>query len=57
MTEAKMNATLKVMNVSTTGDARVASTFSVVVGQIHSADGHENEPLKIFYKKFQTHYK
>ena len=52
MTEAKMNATLKVMNVSTTGDARVASTFSVVVGQIHSADGHENEPLKIFYKKF-----
>ncbi len=30
MTEAKMNATLKVMNVSTTGDARVASTYSVV---------------------------
>jgi len=57
MTEAKMNATLKVMNVSTTGDARVASTFSVVVGQIHSADGHENEPLKIFYKKFPGHTK
>ncbi len=56
-TEAKMNATLKVMNVSTTGDARVASTFSVVVGQIHSADGHENEPLKIFYKKFPGHTK
>ena len=57
MTENKMNATLKVMNVSTTGDARVASTYSVVVGQIHSADGHENEPLKIFYKKFPGHTK
>ena len=57
MTEAKMNATLKVMNVSTTGDPRVASTFSAVVGQIHSADGHENEPLKIFYKKFPGHTK
>ncbi|WP_350291497.1 polysaccharide lyase family 7 protein [uncultured Croceitalea sp.] len=57
MMEAKMNATLKVMNVSTTGDARVASTYSVVIGQIHSADGHENEPLKIFYKKFPGHTK
>ncbi|TAI48400.1 polysaccharide lyase family 7 protein [Flagellimonas allohymeniacidonis] len=57
LTEAKMNATLKVMNVSSTGDARVASTYSVVVGQIHSADGHENEPLKIFYKKFPGHTK
>ncbi len=56
-TEAKMNATLKVMNVSTTGDPRVAATYSVVVGQIHSADGHENEPLKIFYKKFPGHTK
>lgn len=55
MMEAKMNATLKVMNVATTGDARVPATFSVVVGQIHSADGHENEPLKIFYKKFPGH--
>jgi hypothetical protein len=53
----KMNATLKVMNVSTTGDARVAASYSVVVGQIHSADGHENEPLKIFYKKFPGHEK
>lgn len=53
----KLTATLKVMNVSTTGDARVASTYSVVVGQIHSADGHENEPLKIFYKKFPGHSK
>ena len=57
MTDAKMNATLKVMNVATTGDARVAATYSVVVGQIHSADGHENEPLKIFYKKFPGHTK
>jgi len=53
----KLSATLKVMNVSATGDARVASTYSVVVGQIHSADGHENEPLKIFYKKFPGHQK
>lgn len=57
MTKASMNATLKVMNVATTGDARVAATYSVVVGQIHSADGHENEPLKIFYKKFPGHKK
>lgn len=57
MTDATMNATLKVMNVATTGDATVAATFSVVVGQIHSADGHENEPLKIFYKKFPGHSK
>ena len=45
------------MNVSATGDARVAASYSVVVGQIHSADGHENEPLKIFYKKFPGHTK
>lgn len=51
----KLTATLKVMNVSATGDSRVAATHSVVVGQIHSADGHENEPLKIFYKKFPEH--
>ena len=57
MTDAKMSATLKVMNVSSTGDPRVAATYSVVVGQIHSADGHENEPLKIFYKKFPGHTK
>ncbi len=53
----KLSATLKVMNVSTTGDPRVAASFSVVVGQIHSADGHENEPLKIFYKKYPSHTK
>ncbi|MEQ9426647.1 MAG: polysaccharide lyase family 7 protein [Cyclobacteriaceae bacterium] len=57
MTDAKLSATLKVMNVSTSGDSRVAATHSVVVGQIHSADGHENEPLKIFYKKFPGHTK
>ena len=57
MTDAKLTATLKVMNVSATGDARVAASYSVVIGQIHSADGHENEPLKIFYKKFPGHTK
>jgi hypothetical protein len=57
MTDAKLTATLKVMNVSATGDARVAASYAVVVGQIHSADGHENEPLKIFYKKFPGHTK
>lgn len=57
LTEAKLTATLKVMNVSTSGDARVAASYSVVIGQIHSADGHENEPLKIFYKKFPGHKK
>lgn len=54
---AKLTGTCKVMNVSSTGDARVASTHSVVIGQIHSADGHENEPFKLFYKKFPGHKK
>jgi len=53
----KLTATLKVMNVSSTGDASVAASYAVVVGQIHSADGFENEPLKIFYKKFPGHTK
>ena len=53
----KLTATLKVMNVSATGDNRVAASHSVVVGQIHSADKHENEPLKIFYKKYPGHTK
>lgn len=53
----KLSAKLKVMNVSTTGDATVAASYAVVVGQIHSADKHENEPLKIFYKKFPGHTK
>ena len=57
LSDAKLEANLKVMNVSSTGDARVAASYSVVVGQIHSADGHENEPLKIFYKKFPGHEK
>lgn len=57
MTDAKLSATLKVKQVSNTGDARVAASHAVVVGQIHSADGHENEPLKIFYKKFPGHSK
>ncbi|MHB0755469.1 polysaccharide lyase family 7 protein [Polaribacter sp. M15] len=53
----KLTGTLKVMHVSTTGHANVSSSFSVVVGQIHSDEGHENEPLKIFYKKFPEHTK
>jgi hypothetical protein len=53
----KLTGTLKVKHVSTSGDARVAASYSVVVGQIHSEDGHENEPLKIFYKKFPGHTK
>ncbi|MCL7752674.1 polysaccharide lyase family 7 protein [Polaribacter sp. Z022] len=53
----KLNGTLKVKHVSTSGDARVAASYSVVVGQIHSDEGHENEPIKIFYKKFPGHTK
>ncbi len=53
----KLTGTLKVQHVSTSGDARVAASYSVVVGQIHSDEGHENEPLKIFYKKFPGHEK
>ncbi|WP_026231793.1 polysaccharide lyase family 7 protein [Neolewinella persica] len=56
-TGGKLTGTLKVTHVSTSGDARVAASFSVVVGQIHSDSGHENEPLKIFYKKFPGHAK
>lgn len=48
----KLTGTLKVMHVSTSGDAAIPASFSVVVGQIHSEEGHKNEPLKIFYKKF-----
>ena len=57
MSDAKLTATVKVMNVSPTGNPTVASTHSVVIGQIHSADGHENEPFKLFYKKFPGHEK
>ncbi|MRI01700.1 polysaccharide lyase family 7 protein [Kriegella sp. EG-1] len=53
----KLTGTLKVMHVSTSGDVRVAASYSVVVGQIHSDEGNENEPLKIFYKKFPGHKK
>jgi len=53
----KLTGALKVMHVSTSGDARVAASYSVVIGQIHSDQGHENEPLKIFYKKFPGHNK
>ncbi|WP_435415064.1 polysaccharide lyase family 7 protein [Polaribacter aestuariivivens] len=53
----KLTGTLKVQHVSTTGDATKASSYSVVIGQIHSDEGHENEPLKIYYKKFPGHTK
>jgi len=53
----KLTGTLKVQHVSTTGDATSSSSYSVVIGQIHSAEGHENEPLKIYYKKFPNHTK
>jgi len=56
-TGGKLTGTLKVMHVSTSGDARVAASYSVVVGQIHGEEGHKNEPLKIFYKKFPGHTK
>jgi len=56
-TGGKLTGTLKVQHVSTSGNARVAASYSVVVGQIHSDEGHENEPLKIFYKKFPGHTK
>ena len=56
-TGGRMTANLKVMNVSTTGDARVAAAYTVVIGQIHSNQGHKNEPLKLFYKKFPGHTK
>jgi len=56
-TGGNLSGTLKVMHVSTSGDARAAASYSVVVGQIHSEEGHENEPLKIFYKKFPGHTK
>ena len=57
MTHNKLTGTCKVMNVSTTGNATVAASYSVVIGQIHSADGHENEPFKLYYKKFPGHKK
>jgi hypothetical protein len=47
-----LTGTLKVQHVSTTGDATIPASFCVVVGQIHSSEGHKNEPLKIFYKKY-----
>lgn len=53
----RLTGILKVKHVSTSGDARVSASYAVVVGQIHSDEGHENEPLKIFYKKFPGHTK
>lgn len=56
-TGGNLTGTCKVMHVSTSGDARVSASYAVVVGQIHSGEGHKNEPLKIFYKKFPGHEK
>ncbi len=53
----RLTGSLKVMHVSTSGDPTKGSPYSVVIGQIHSDEGHENEPLKIFYKKFPNHKK
>ena len=53
----KLTGTVKVQHVSTSGDATAASSYAVVIGQIHSDEGHENEPLKIYYKKFPSHTK
>lgn len=53
----KLTGTCKVMHVSATADATIPASFSVVVGQIHSSEGHENEPIKIYYKKFPGHTK
>jgi hypothetical protein len=52
-----LSATVKVMAVSETGRNDAAASHSTVIGQIHSADGFENEPLKIFYKKYPGHKK
>ncbi|MCC1484022.1 polysaccharide lyase family 7 protein [Winogradskyella immobilis] len=57
MQGGRLTGTLKVKNVSTTGDATVSSSYAVVIGQIHGDEGHKNEPLKIFYKKFPGHTK
>lgn len=56
-TGGNLTGTVKVQHVSTSGDPRVAASYSVVVGQIHSGEGHKNEPLKIYYKKFPGHTK
>ncbi|MCF2946848.1 polysaccharide lyase family 7 protein [Paraglaciecola aquimarina] len=59
----KMEATLKVEQVSTSGNPEKYPSYSVVVGQIHAGKdsapanglGYGNEPLKIYYKKFPGH--
>tara|TARA_B110000027_G_scaffold6341_1_gene5777 strand:- start:6331 stop:7398 length:1068 start_codon:yes stop_codon:yes gene_type:complete len=54
---SELAATVKIMAVSETGRDDVPASHSTVIGQIHSADGFENEPLKIFYKKYPGHKK
>jgi|TARA_B110000908_G_scaffold7101_1_gene8862 hypothetical protein len=50
-----LNATVKVQHATSSGNPSVPASFSVVIGQIHSVEGHENEPLKIFYRKYPNH--
>lgn len=51
----ELNATVKVQHTTSSGNPAVPASYSVVIGQIHSVDGHENEPLKIFYRKYPNH--
>jgi len=53
-TGGKLTGTLKVQHVSTTGDATAASSYSVVIGQIHSDEGHENEPSVFWNYEINT---
>ena len=55
MEGGNLSATVKVMHTTNSGNPAVPAAFSVVIGQIHSVDGHENEPLKIFYRKYPGH--
>ena len=55
MEGGNLSATVKIMHTTASGNPSVPAAFSVVIGQIHSVDGHENEPLKIFYRKYPGH--
>ena len=55
MEGGNLSATVKIMHSTVSGNPSVPAAFSVVIGQIHSVDGHENEPLKIFYRKYPGH--
>ena len=55
MEGGNLSTTVKVMHTTASGNPSVPAAFSVVIGQIHSVEGHENEPLKIFYRKYPGH--